>query len=153
MPHSIDNKNKKVCDLELCKKLYNRLENKRNVFLLADYSLDYAELRAIIGLFDFYITGRYHSLASALSMGVPVIPLSWHVKYKDITNFFLDDYPEINCKDYNENEALALIKKYYSNQDWFDRNRISAKKTEAIKQIEKSIKLVVEEIIKYKHGK
>lgn len=149
IPHSIDDgHNLKSCDLALCKKIYNELENKRGVYILDDFDLTYAQVRAIIGLLNFYVTGRYHSLASALSMAVPVVALSWHIKYRDIMSLFLDDFLAINCRTTGIEESLALIEKYYCNREWFDKERVFEKKQEILKEIHKSIIILATEIRK-----
>uniref|UniRef100_A0A7C3WM86 Polysaccharide pyruvyl transferase family protein n=1 Tax=Dictyoglomus turgidum TaxID=513050 RepID=A0A7C3WM86_9BACT len=148
IPHSLEEKNPESCDLELSKKIYNDLENTSNVFIVPD-ALDYKKVRAIIGLLDFYITGRYHSISSALSMGIPVVPLSWHMKYQDIMSLFLDDFLAIDCRTTGVEEAFSLIEKYYSNRQWFNRDKVLEKKEEIIKQIDESIEILVEELRKY----
>jgi len=150
IPHSIgDGKDIRSCDLALSKKLYNELENKKNIFIVSDTELTYQQVRAIIGLLDFYVTGRYHSVSSALSMAVPVVSLSWHIKYEDILSLFLDDFLTIDCRTIDVNEALSLIKKYYYNRQWFNKKEVLKKKKMVIQQIDRSINILVEEIKKY----
>jgi len=147
IPHSIyDGKDVRYCDLALCKKIYNGLKNKKNVFILSDVNLTYKQVRAIIGLLNFYITARYHALSSALSMAVPAISLSWHIKYKDIMSLFLDDYLVINCRNTGIDKALSLIKKYYYNRQWFNKEKIIERKKKIIEDIDKSINMLVNEI-------
>lgn len=149
IPHSIDDGyNLKSCDLALCKKIYNELENKIGVYILDDFDLTYAQVRAIIGLLDFYVTGRYHSLASALSMAVPVIALSWHIKYRDIMSLFLDDFLAIDCRTTSIEKSIALIEKYYCNREWFDKKRVFEKKQEILKEIDNSIIILATKIRK-----
>lgn len=148
-PHSIDDgKNEKDCDLALTRKFYNSLSDKKNIFLIEDMNLTYKQARAIIGLMDFYVTGRYHSVASALFMGVPVVSLSWHIKYKDIMSLFLDNPPIINCRDISVENALSLIKKHYYDRKWFDKEEILKKREEVSRDINKSIKLIADEVKK-----
>jgi polysaccharide pyruvyl transferase WcaK-like protein len=148
IPHSLDQKNPSACDLELSKKIYSNLEDFKNVFIVSD-ALNYKEVRAIIRLLDFYVTSRYHSVSSALSMGIPVVSLSWHIKYQDIMSLFLDDFLVIDCRTTGVEEALSLIEKYYTNRSWFNREKVLEKKEEIVKQIDKSIEILVEELEKY----
>ena len=108
--------------------------------------LTYAQVRAIVGLLDFYVTGRYHSVASALSMAVPTVALSWHIKYKDITSLFLDDSPVINCRTTSVEKSVALVKDYYYNRQWFDKGRLLERKKEVVKEIDKSVNILTSEI-------
>lgn len=143
IPHSIDDgRDIKSCDLALTKKTYNELENKRDVFLIDDMNLTYGQVRAIIGLLDFYVTSRYHSVASALSMAVPVVALSWHIKYEDIMCLFLNDFLVMDCRTNGIKKSLALIKKYYYNRQWFDKEKMLERKKEVVKEIDKSVTIL-----------
>jgi polysaccharide pyruvyl transferase WcaK-like protein len=147
IPHSIsDGKDLRSCDLALARKIYDETRDKTEVFLVDDMNLTYAQVRAIVGLLDFYITGRYHSISSALSMGVPTVCLSWHIKYKDIISLFLKEIPIIDCRTNSVEKSAALIKEYYYNQQWFDRERVLERKKEIIKEIDKSVDILANEI-------
>jgi len=147
IPHSInDGKDLRSCDLALARKIYDELRNKKGLFLVDNTDLTYKQVRAIIGLLDFYITGRYHSVSSALTMAVPTVTLSWHIKYKDIISLFSDELPIISCRQKSVEQSLALIKDYYYNRQWFNREKILERKKEVIKKIDKSITIVVDEI-------
>jgi len=144
IPHSVyDGKNIRRCDLALTKKIYQSLKNKEDVFLIDDINLTYKHVKAIIGLLDFYVTARYHSLSSALSMAIPVVALSWHMKYADIMSYFLEDFLVIDCKATSVEKALQLIKKYFYDRKWFDKERILSRKNQAIKEINRSILMLV----------
>lgn len=150
IPHSVgDGKDIRSCDLALSKKLYDELENKKNIFMIPDTELTYQQVRAIIGLLDFYVTSRYHSVSSALSMAVPVVSLSWHIKYEDIMSLFLDDFLTVNCRITDVNKALLLIKKYYYDREWFNKKEVFKKKRMVIQQIDRSINILADEIRKY----
>ena len=147
LPHSIsDGKDLRSCDLALARKIYDEIGDKKEVFLVEDMDLTYKQARAIIGLLDFYITGRYHSISSALFMGVPTVALSWHMKYKDIISLFLEDLPIIACKKNSVDKSVELIKEHYYNRQWFDRERLLERKKEIIKKIDKSVDILTNEI-------
>jgi len=149
LPHSIFNgKDSRVCDLGLSKKIYEKLENKDGVYLISDMNLDYKQTKAMIGLFNFYIAGRYHAVSSALSMGVPVISLSWHMKYRDIMSLFLDDYLVIDCGKNSVENAMIMIKKYYQDQKWFNKKIVLEKKEVIVNEIENKIIILMSEIEK-----
>jgi polysaccharide pyruvyl transferase WcaK-like protein len=147
IPHSInDGKDLRSCDLALARKIYDETKNKKGLFLVDNTDLTYKQVRALIGLLDFYITGRYHSVSSALFMAVPTVVLSWHIKYRDIIRLFSDEFPIINCRDKSVEESLELIKDYYFNRQWFNRTELLERKEEIIEEIDKSVAIVVEEI-------
>jgi len=156
IPHSIgDGRDIKSCDLALSKKVYLELENKENVFVIQDMTLTYKQVRSIISLLNFYVTGRYHSVSSALSMGVPIVSLSWHIKYKDIMSLFLEDFLAIDCRTTGIEQSLSLIKKYFEERSWFNKNKVLIKKEKLIKEIDRSIGILAKEIrrdIKNKNG-
>jgi polysaccharide pyruvyl transferase WcaK-like protein len=146
IPHSVlDGKNLLECDLALSKKIYSELKNKNNVFLISELDLSYQQVRSIIRLLDFYITGRYHSVASALSVATPVVSFAWHVKYNDIMSLFLDDFLTLDYRK-NRQEVFSLIKRYYENRDWFDKEKITEKRKDIIDKIYQSISIMVNEI-------
>lgn len=147
IPHSIvDGKNLRYCDLALTRKIYGEIENKTDIFLVDDMDLTYAQVRAIIGLLDFYVTGRYHSISSALFMAVPTVALSWHIKYKDIVSLFLEDFKVINCRKNSIEKSMALVKEAYLNRQWFDEERMLKKKKEIVKEIDRSVNILASEI-------
>ena len=149
IPHSIGNgKNLKTCDLALARKIYNEMPDIENLVLLDDINLTYQQTRAIIGQLNFYITSRYHSLASALKMRIPTISLSWHIKYNDIMKLYLDKFLTIDCRTTNISDAMKLIDKFYENRDWFSKELMQKRQTEIEKEIEKSIEMIVEDIQK-----
>jgi polysaccharide pyruvyl transferase WcaK-like protein len=147
IPHSVvDGKDLKYCDLALSRKIYDATSDKKDVFIIEDMDLTYDQVRAIIGLLEFYITGRYHSVSSALFMAVPTVVLSWHTKYKDILSLFSEDFPIIDCRTNGVEKSLALIKESYCNRQWFDREKVLERKKEVGKEIDESINVIAGEI-------
>lgn len=142
IPHAIDKTDKNKCDRELAKELMEELNNER-LFILPD-DLSYSEVRAVIGKLSFYITGRYHSVASALYMETPVVSLSWHIKYTDIMSEFLDDFLVVDSRNTSVQDALGLIRKYHSDMKWFDREKIRYNRERIEKEVERSVKMIVE---------
>ena len=147
IPHSIgDGKNLDTCDLALARKIFNEIPKKENLYKLDDVNLTYQQTRAIIGQLSFYVTSRYHSLASALKMRIPTISLSWHIKYKDIMKLYLDKFLTIDCRKTNIPDAMQLVDEYYKNRDGFSRDLWQKRQTKIEKEIENSIKMIVEDI-------
>ena len=147
IPHSIhDGKDLVYCDLAIAKKIYDETSDKMGVFLIDDMDLTYAQVRAIIGLLDFYVTGRYHSMSSALFMAVPTVALSWHIKYKDMISLFVEDFRIIDCRKNSIEKSITLISESYFNRHWFDRERVLEKKKEIVKEIDESVNILANEI-------
>ncbi len=143
IPHAIDRIDKNKCDRELAKELLEETGHPEGVFLAGD-GLSYSEARALTGKLSYYITGRYHSVASALYMGTPVVSLAWHVKYADIMSEFLESCPVIDSRNTSIDEALGLIEKYRDDLSWFDREKVKENKERIGREIERSIQMILE---------
>lgn len=135
-----------ICDHALCRKIYTSLKNQKNVFLIEDSSLTYAQARAIIGLLDFYVTGRFHALASSLAMAVPTVPLSWHMKYRDMISIFVQDIPMIDTRRDSIAKALGVIKRAYNHREWFNQDQVRSTKKRVDREVGQSIKMMIGEM-------
>jgi colanic acid/amylovoran biosynthesis protein len=88
-----------------------------------DEDLDSADLRAVIGKMHILIASRFHSMISALSMGVPPLTYGWgHHKYSEVLEEFGvgDLYTSYEYMD-NEHfsDKLSMIhqsRQYFSGQ-------------------------------------
>ena len=147
IPHSLDDGlNLQSCDLALCRMIYNSLEDKEDIFLLDGLDFTYQQVRSIINKLGFYVTGRYHSLCSALSVGIPVVSLSWHIKYMDAMSMFFKNPLVINCRNTNVETAMELIEKYESNRDWYNKSKMIKVKKDIENSLDESIKIIIEEL-------
>jgi polysaccharide pyruvyl transferase WcaK-like protein len=126
--------------------VYKKLQSKKQVYLLDSSVLTYAQVRAIIGMFDFYITGRFHSLVSSLIMEVPVISLSWHMKYRDLFSLFLKKYPLIDTSRTKSEDAYKIIKQFESDRSWFNKLILRKNKQKYLQSIAKNIDLLVSKV-------
>jgi polysaccharide pyruvyl transferase WcaK-like protein len=143
IPHAIDNIDLKKCDREFAKEILKEINSPDGIFMIPE-DLSYSDVRGIIGQLSFYVTGRYHSVASALYMETPVISLSWHVKYADIMSEFLNDFLSLDSRNTGVDEALALIGKYHDNRSWFDKEKIRENRERIEKEIDKSVRMMIE---------
>lgn len=94
VPHSIrPNSNKlRNNDLPVVKSIMRQVGQTPHVKVVAE-ELDSISLRKIIGKCEFFIASRFHSMISALAMGVPVMVCGWGHKYFEILDMFgLRDY-------------------------------------------------------------
>lgn len=142
IPHAIDKIDRNKCDREFAKEILKDINSPEGVFITPD-GLSYSEIRGIIGQLSFYVTGRYHSVASALYMETPVVSLSWHIKYTDIMSEFLEDFLSLDSRNTAIDEALVLIGKYHDNPAWFDKEKIIENRERIEREIEKSIRMMI----------
>jgi len=70
-------------DTELCKMIIEQIQDRERVCMLrADRSA--ADIKAVIGLSEFLVASRYHSLIGALSMRTPAAVIGWSHKYDEV---------------------------------------------------------------------
>jgi len=144
IPHArADGIDPKKCDVALAKMIISGLETPKNLFLLDDESLNYAQVRAIIGLLNFYIGSRFHGIASSLSMAVPIISLSWHVKYQDIMSLYLEKYPIINSRELTPAQGIKIVNQYYNDQKWFNKIKVQTRQKAIEAKLDENIKLMI----------
>ncbi|NQU75842.1 MAG: polysaccharide pyruvyl transferase family protein [Planctomycetes bacterium] len=85
MPHSIrtDTDKLKNNDLPVVRKIGHSVgESRYLMMVLAD--LDSIALRKLIGQCQLFLASRFHSMVSALAMGVPVTVCGWGHKYYEV---------------------------------------------------------------------
>jgi polysaccharide pyruvyl transferase WcaK-like protein len=76
-------------DRSLCAAVLDRLGPDANRVAYLDADLDPRQLRAVIGRMHLLIASRFHSMVSALAMGVPPITFGWgHHKYTEVLDEF-----------------------------------------------------------------
>jgi len=89
--------------------------------------LDVRELRAeqikgVIQQCDAIVTARYHTLIAALSLGVPVLAVSWHHKYAHALGLFGQEEYLCDVKDCRADNLIRLF-------DYLWRNREQVRQT------------------------
>jgi polysaccharide pyruvyl transferase WcaK-like protein len=89
LPHSVRSNTTKTHnnDMPLCKEIYERLKDKKNV-LFVDNELSSQTLRYVIGHCDYFIASRFHAMVSSLAMEVPTIVIGWSHKYEEVLEMF-----------------------------------------------------------------
>jgi polysaccharide pyruvyl transferase WcaK-like protein len=70
-------------DPELCQELKSVFPDDSRVISLAGTETA-KEVKSVIGLLDFLVASRYHSLIAALSLRIPVVVIGWAHKYDDV---------------------------------------------------------------------
>jgi colanic acid/amylovoran biosynthesis protein len=108
IPHSMRPGSKSLHnnDLVTVQEICQRLRSQDNLHVV-DKHYDCKELRVLVGLADYYVASRFHSMISALCTGVPVAVFGWGFqKYREVmADFELEEY----CNDAAELSAERLI--------------------------------------------
>lgn len=109
-------------DMELCRMLIDSLAAEKNrIFTLAEEATA-KEVKAVIGLSDFLVASRYHSLIGALSKRVPVAVIGWSHKYDELMGEVgLADWVADPVRRVGENPT-ALVMKAWENRDGIREN-------------------------------
>jgi len=105
-PHS---KRRHNNDAQTIEEISNFIGDKKSFYTVTkDY--DCKQLRVLIGMTDYYIASRFHSMISALSTEVPVLVFGWgKQKYVEVMKEFeLEDY----AFDYHDLEVNIMIKQF-----------------------------------------
>jgi polysaccharide pyruvyl transferase WcaK-like protein len=80
-------------DLLLVENILSLLPSRTGIHIVAE-PYDSKELRVIVGLADYYMASRFHSMISALCEAVPVAVFGWgyHKYWEVLQEFDLGDY-------------------------------------------------------------
>jgi len=108
VPHSMrpGSKSRHNNDLLLVDEILSSLKSQDNI-LVVNEPYNCKELRVVVGLADYYIASRFHSMISALCTKTPVSVFGWgYQKYHEV----LEDFElEAYCHDAHELSGEALI--------------------------------------------
>lgn len=93
-------------DLLTVRDILSRMPDQRHI-LVVDEPYDCKELRAVVGLADYYVASRFHSMISAICNRVPVLVFGWGFqKYAEVmSDFGIEAY----CHDAKELSFEALV--------------------------------------------
>jgi polysaccharide pyruvyl transferase WcaK-like protein len=99
------------------KEICNYIEDK-NSFYAVKKDYDCKQLRGLIGMTDYYVASRFHSMISALSTGVPVLVFGWgKQKYLEVMKEFeLEDYT-FDYQDLNVDKMIEQFEKIIQNRE------------------------------------
>ena len=107
IPHSLRKRSvtRHNNDLPSTRAIAARLAWQQGVYVV-DAPYDCRELRAVVGLADYYVASRFHAMISALCCRVPVLVFGWGFhKYREV----LEEFElEAFCHDAAELSAAAL---------------------------------------------
>lgn len=139
IPHSYreGTKQRHNNDQFLCLSLLQQLPADIECFYF-DADLDSRELRAIIGKLHLLIASRFHSMVSALSMGVPPITYGWGAqKYSEVLQEFSVDelyipFQEMKKEDFSDRLAIAHTQRKQLSEKIFQSRETVSKQSEHI---------------------
>lgn len=120
------------------REIYERVSCKDRVYLITK-QLEPEELKGIIGLFEMFITSRFHPLVHSTSMLVPTIAIDYTFKMKNLME-------ELNCSNYLCHVKDIDFEKLASktNQLWSIRKEVRKNMDARIGDIKKRSELNVE---------
>jgi polysaccharide pyruvyl transferase WcaK-like protein len=120
-------------DLFIAQEIWKRMLEQNNVIILSE-NYNAWEMNGIIGKCDALIGSRYHSIALALSQGIPVLAVGWHSKYPEILGLFGQEKYQCELK------ALSLddLKDKFDKL-WNSKNQIIKKINDTLPQIREKI--------------
>jgi len=107
-------------DRIIMREIYSKLENKKNVLMIEDYSVEV--YRGIIGMCDMFIGSRFHAVVSAISEKVPFLSLAYSHKAIGIIRDGLglgDLIVDVRGKDQNTltTELISAVDRIWQNKD------------------------------------
>jgi colanic acid/amylovoran biosynthesis protein len=74
-------------DMDAARMVHDRVASPHCEVLLADRMAP-DELKGVVRECDVVVAARYHTLVAALSLGVPVLAVAWHHKYREVLRLF-----------------------------------------------------------------
>ena len=113
-------------DLNFCKKIYNRCNNKNVILLENDFNCE--EYALFVKQFDYIIASRFHSVVHAYKAGVPALILGWSIKYNNLARIFNQDkyVVDVTSPSFNKNEVV-LEKLVIINDDFKQESEVIKK--------------------------
>jgi polysaccharide pyruvyl transferase WcaK-like protein len=88
-----DSTNRHNNDIPVIEDILRHTKNRKAILFVRE-DFNYTELRALIGMTDYYVASRFHAMISALYTKRPVLVFGWgYQKYTEVMNEFeLSDY-------------------------------------------------------------
>ena len=113
-----DTKHLKSGDYKVNTEIMNNIKNKDRVVLIETDKYNAKQIKDLIGMCDFFIGSRFHSLMASISMKVPTLCIGWHYKYLELMNWVdLNDYVKDVRDRFTALEFFKLFQKLYDNEN------------------------------------
>jgi len=143
IPYSMkpDSNNRHNNDLPVINNILKYVNRKGDlIYVKEDYS--FLELRALIGLTDFYVASRFHSMISALYMKRPVLVFGWgYHKYNEVMDEFeLSDYI-FSFNNISKNNLIEGFEKIVRDKD-FIKKKIDKNLPRVIGDSKKAVRFI-----------
>jgi len=103
-------------DTELCNMLIQQIQDRERVYMLRGNE-SAADIKAVIGLSEFLVASRYHSLIAALSMRTPATVIGWSHKYDDVMRELGLRQCVVDLVRRPANSTTAVVLKAWENRD------------------------------------
>ena len=104
-------------DYKVNTEIMNNIKYKDRVILIETDKSDAKQIKYLIGMCDFFIGSRFHSLMASVSMKVPSLCIGWHYKYYELMNWVdLIDYVRDVKDKYTALEFFKLFQQLYDNE-------------------------------------
>lgn len=87
VPHAWPQTGRGREDVELCRDIYDQLDDKRNVFMVTE-NTDARILKGIVARSEVFAACRFHAMIAALSSSVPTLVVGWGHKYTEVMRMF-----------------------------------------------------------------
>jgi polysaccharide pyruvyl transferase WcaK-like protein len=128
-------------DTELCKMLMDQIQDRRRVYMIRDDE-SAADIKAVIGLSEFLIASRYHSLIAALSLRIPSAVIGWSHKYDEVMRELgLEELVVDPVRWSNKLETSAIL------EAWEKREEIKKVLEHRVPKLEKQAHLALDRMV------
>lgn len=108
LPHERAHSGSITDDLNICRKIYQILEHKDNVYVLSEiYSSRL--LKGIIAGAEMVVGSRFHFMVAAMSSGVPGMAITWSHKYYEMMEILDQGQYAINYLDADNINLLDRV--------------------------------------------
>jgi len=73
----------------------------------------------IVSGFDLFVSTRMHGAIQSLNLGVPVLPIAYEFKTRELFNKLIDSGMILDIETINENNIIEVFSEFYANIDKF----------------------------------
>ena len=114
VPHAIspDGRDDRFVVEEICR----IIKNKHRIYAIKK-EYDPPELKGIVGQFDLFIGGRFHSIIASTSMHVPTVVIAWSHKYYEVMKMLGQEKYVCDYKTVTFDELVSKIKDIAVNKE------------------------------------
>ncbi|MCX5752182.1 MAG: Coenzyme F420 hydrogenase/dehydrogenase, beta subunit C-terminal domain, partial [Candidatus Krumholzibacteria bacterium] len=108
-------------DYHVCVRLHERMAHRAHAFLVVD-DLSPSQLRAVIARCSCLVAARFHSMISALCVGVPPLVPAWSHKYREVLSEFGLERLVVEQDDISEESILSGIRRILEERERIKRD-------------------------------